>query len=147
MDKPEARVERGPTTHEAAAILMAKLLEREGKTVAADMLRQLHTENEALQTRYEACDKALRQWLDKTAWIQETGRGCELGMHRADAVRQRLSAVEAQRDALLEALKSTGLFLHHCWCDVQMNDHSFEKLNRQMEIVDAAIKAVEGEKT
>lgn len=49
----------------------------------------------------------------------------------------------AQRDALLEALKSTGLFLHHCWCDVQMNDHSFEKLNRQMEIVDAAIKAVE----
>ena len=51
-----------------------------------------------------------------------------------------------QRDALLEALKSTGLFLHHCWCDVQMNDHSFEKLNRQMEIVDAAIKAVEGEK-
>ena len=52
----------------------------------------------------------------------------------------------AHRDALLEALKSTGLFLHHCWCDVQMNDHSFEKLNRQMEIVDAAIKAVEGEK-
>ena len=56
---------------------------------------------------------------------------------------RRLSAVEAQRDALLEALKSTGLFLHHCWCDVQMNDYSFEKLNRQMEIVDAAIKAVE----
>ena len=55
-------------------------------------------------------------------------------------------ALREQRDALLEALKSTGLFLHHCWCDVQMNDHSFEKLNRQMEIVDAAIKAVEGEK-
>ena len=54
--------------------------------------------------------------------------------------------IRDQRDALLEALKSTGLFLHHCWCDVQMNDHSFEKLNRQMEIVDAAIKAVEGEK-
>ena len=57
-----------------------------------------------------------------------------------------LTQMLAQRDALLEALKSTGLFLHHCWCDVQMNDHSFEKLNRQMEIVDAAIKAVEGEK-
>jgi len=52
----------------------------------------------------------------------------------------------SQRDALLEALKSTGLFLHHCWCDIQMNDHSFERLNRQMEIVDAAIKAVEEKK-
>ena len=72
---------------------------------AAAELRRLHAENERLQTRYEACDKALRQWLDKTAWIQETGRGCELGMHRADAVRRRLSAVEAQRDALLEVLK------------------------------------------
>jgi len=55
----------------------------------------------------------------------------------------KIAAVEAQRDALLEALKSTGLFLHHCWCDVQMNDYSFEKLNQQMQIVDAAIKAVE----
>jgi intracellular sulfur oxidation DsrE/DsrF family protein len=55
----------------------------------------------------------------------------------------KIAAVEAQRDALLEALQSTGLFLHHCWCDVQMNDYSFEKLNQQMAIVDAAIKAVE----
>lgn len=61
----------------------------------------------------------------------------------AAAQLRRLSAVEAQRDALLEALKSTGLFLHHCWCDVQMNDYSFEKLNQQMAIVDFAIKAVE----
>ena len=65
--------------------------------------------------------------------------GAEL-YRRAAAELRRL---HAQRDALLEALKSTGLFLHHCWCDVQMNDYSFEKLNRQMEIVDAAIKAVE----
>ena len=50
---------------------------------------------------------------------------------------------QAQRDALLEALKSTGLFLHHCWCDVQMNEYSFEKLNQQMAVVDAAIMAVE----
>ncbi len=61
------------------------------------------------------------------------------------AAADELRRLHAQRDALLEALKSTGLFLHHCWCDVQMNDYSFEKLNRQMEIVDAAIKAVEGE--
>jgi hypothetical protein len=54
-----------------------------------------------------------------------------------------LRHIRAQRDALLEALKSTGLFLHHCWCDVQMNDYSFEKLNQQMQVVDTAIAAVE----
>ena len=54
--------------------------------------------------------------------------------------------LKAQRDELLEALKSTGLFLHHCWCDVQMNDYSFEKLNQQMGVVDAAISKAEGEK-
>lgn len=49
----------------------------------------------------------------------------------------------AINEHLLEALKSTGLFLHHCWCDVQMNDYSFEKLGKQMEIVDAAIAEAE----
>lgn len=60
-----------------------------------------------------------------------------------DEVVKAVHRLHAQRDALLEALKSTGLFLHHCWCDVQMNDYSFEKLNQQMAVVDAAIKAVE----
>lgn len=64
------------------------------------------------------------------------------GIHLSERMKD-LARVEAQRDALLEALKSTGLFLHHCWCDVQMNDYSFEKLNQQMAVVDAAIKAVE----
>lgn len=41
---------------------------------------------------------------------------------------------------LTEALRSTGLFLHHLWCDVQMNDYSFQKLNEQMEIVDKVLK-------
>ncbi len=45
---------------------------------------------------------------------------------------------------LLEALKAAGLFLHHAWCDVQMNDYSFEKLNQTMTVVDAAIAKVEG---
>ena len=100
---------------------------------AAAELRRLHAENERLQTRYEACDKALRQWLDKTAWIQETGRGCELGMHRADAVRQRLSAVEAQRDALLEALKQS---LEEAIYPSKMLSDVYEKAR-------AAIKSVE----
>jgi hypothetical protein len=42
------------------------------------------------------------------------------GMHQqsmAEAAAE-LRRLHAQCDALLEALKSTGLFLHHCWCDV-----------------------------
>lgn len=52
----------------------------------------------------------------------------------------------AVNEQMLMALKSTGLFLHHCWCDVQMNDYSFGKLGKQMEIVDAAIAAAEAAK-
>ena len=40
--------------------------------------------------------------------------------------------------------KSTAAFLHHCWCDVQMSDYSFQRLSEQMEIIDAAIDALEG---
>lgn len=61
------------------------------------------------------------------------------------ATLEQAQSLQAQRDALLEVLRSTGLFLHHCWCDVQMNEYSFDKLNKQMGIVDAAIKAAEGE--
>lgn len=51
---------------------------------------------------------------------------------------------EAVVKQALEALESTGRFLHHCWCDVQMNEYSFDKLNKQMEIVDAEITALRG---
>jgi hypothetical protein len=88
---------------------------------AAAELRRLHAENEALREANEAFGKRQEWW------------------------NERMVALEQQRDALLEALKSTGLFLHHCWCDVQMNDYSFEKLNQQMQIVDAAIAKAEGE--
>ncbi len=86
---------------------------------AATELRRLHAENEKFRKHIE-------------------GQNTEL-----DKLIPMAERLEAQRDAMLEALKSTGLFLHHCWCDVQMNDYSFEKLNQQMQIVDAAIKSVE----
>jgi hypothetical protein len=47
---------------------------------------------------------------------------------------------------LLDALKAAGLFLHHAWCDVQMNDYSFEKLNQTMIVVYAAIAKTEEQK-
>jgi hypothetical protein len=90
---------------------------------AAAELRRLHAENDLLAS---AADKLRELYREE----------------RTELLRQRDQAT-AQRDALLEVLKSTGLFLHHCWCDVQMDDYSFEKLNRQMEIVDAALMAAE----
>jgi hypothetical protein len=61
------------------------------------------------------------------------------GQHAAELRRQ-----HAEITKLREALKEAGLFLHHAWCDVQMNEYSFEKLNKTMEVVDAAL--AQGEK-
>lgn len=84
MDKPEFRVERGPaTTDETFAIGMAKLLEREGRTIAAAELRRLHAENERLHQ------------INRSHEMKLSVRGYEI----------QIADLEAQRDALLEVLK------------------------------------------
>ena len=45
-------------------------------------------------------------WQVKTQWVQDTAKPDELGMHRADVMRQRLEQAKVQRDALLEALRT-----------------------------------------
>ena len=40
--------------------------------------------------------KALEVWLDKTEWVQETVKSHELGMHRADVLKQRIEEALAQ---------------------------------------------------
>ena len=40
--------------------------------------------------------KALEVWLDKTEWVQETVKPHELGMHRADVLKQRIEKALAQ---------------------------------------------------
>lgn len=60
---------------------------------------------------------------------------------RIAELEQELEAVRKDAERKHNALKEAGLFLHHAWCDVQMNEYSFERLNRAIEIVDAAIDA------
>ena len=85
--QPEVRVERGPVTqNEAFAIGMAKLLEREGKTIAAAELRRLHQFAEDQIGRATAAEAALQMTKATHAL--------------------KIAAVEAQRDALLEALRA-----------------------------------------
>lgn len=72
---------------------------------AAAELRRLHyadAQNEA--------------WIEKTEWVQKTATDEELGMHRADVIKQRFARLSAQRDELLEALQSTADLLQ-VWID------------------------------
>lgn len=54
---------------------------------------------------------------------------------------------ELRRDAeVVQNMKDVGLFLHHCWCDVQMNEYSFIRLGEATEKMDKAIAAIAAEK-
>jgi transposase-like protein len=66
-------------------------------------------------------------------------------MSELEKAQEELRRQHAEIAELREALKEAGLFLHHAWCDVQMNEYSFEKLNKTMEVVDATL--AQGEKT
>jgi hypothetical protein len=68
---------------------------------AASELRRLHAEVERLH-RHEL---AAEQWIDKTHWVQKTSRPEEIGMHRADVLKQRIEKLEAVNAELLGAAK------------------------------------------
>ena len=53
---------------------------------------------------------------------------------------QRIAELERKLEEAQTVLQETGLLLHHFWCDVQMNEYSFEKLNKGIESIDAAIQ-------
>ena len=52
---------------------------------------------EALAESEPNYKKALEVWLDKTEWVQETVKPHELGMHRADVLKQRIQEASPQR--------------------------------------------------
>ena len=63
------------------------------------ILRPIETRDaikEALAQPEPNYKKALEVWLDKTEWVQETVKPHELGMHRADVLKQRIEATLAQ---------------------------------------------------
>ena len=127
-------------TEKTEALRLAEQLEAIGLhgPVAAE-LRRLHPHELANEV-----------WQVKTQWVQDTAKPEELGMHRADVMRQRLVRAETQRDALLEAyrkMKNVAAGYSNL-CD---DSASTSKLEREFEAADAiaraAIKAMEGEKT
>ncbi len=50
-------------------------------------------------------DTALKEWIEKTEWVQKTAQPRELGMHRADVIRQRVERDTALRRRVIELLE------------------------------------------
>ena len=74
-------------------------------------------------------------------WREGTLRYAEEKVATACAERDaRIAELTRELEDARKVLKETGLLLHHFWCDVQMNEYSFDKLNKGMEAIDAAIK-------
>jgi hypothetical protein len=48
-----------------------------------------------LQAEVDMLKGALKEWSDKTEWVQETAQPLELGMHRADVLKQRIERLKA----------------------------------------------------
>jgi len=69
---------------------------------AAAELRRLHQHELANQV-----------WHEKTEWVQQTAQPSELGMHRADVLRQRIDRLHAVNEELLGALKACRSMVGH----------------------------------
>ena len=65
-------------------------------TDAAAELRRLH--------RFEL---ACNLWHEKTDWVQETIQPRELGMHRADVLKQRIERLQTENESLKRALAAS----------------------------------------
>lgn len=61
---------------------------------AAAELRRLHK-----------MERAFDLWIEKTEWVQESCAAEELGMHRADVMKQRIERLQEVNTELVEALK------------------------------------------
>ena len=52
--------------------------------------------------RIEMLEAAIQDWNERTEWVQQTSLPHELGLHRADVLRQRIES----RDAEIERLRA-----------------------------------------
>lgn len=50
--------------------------------------------------RLRRFETAYKEWHDKTEWVQDTAKGKEWGMHRADILKQRIENLEAENARL-----------------------------------------------
>jgi hypothetical protein len=91
-DKPEA-------LRLAAECDTGHPLEEDAKQAAAE-LRRLSS----VERAYDVLALAYNEWTEKTQWVQETKQTHELGMHRADVLKQRIERLQAANLKLAGAI-------------------------------------------
>lgn len=55
--------------------------------------------------RLHSVEKAFQQWIIKTEWVQKSSQSHELGMHRADVMKQRFEQILIENQQLRAALE------------------------------------------
>ena len=110
----------------------------ERNSLTAALMRCSASELEALCS--EAA--AYHEWQDKTEWVQKTAQPSEMGMHRADVLRQRIEALEADAKRLDWLDRNGGSF--RCAHDARLALLAWNKYQMGgrtlREVVDAAMK-------
>ena len=56
----------------------------------------LRAENDSLRATHDRLAAAFDEWIEKTDWVQQTVQVHELGKHRADVLRGRITELEAK---------------------------------------------------
>jgi hypothetical protein len=76
---------------EDARKAVCRLLDEQGsEPVQSLQCAHCHVTIETLNDKVMRTLAALKEWSDKTDWVQETAQPLELGMHRADVLKQRI---------------------------------------------------------
>jgi hypothetical protein len=84
-------------TKDEALKMALEVMRNQGDVSVDEWIATEKAIKEALAQTEPNYKKALEVWLDKTEWVQETVKPHELGMHRADVLKQRIEEALPQR--------------------------------------------------
>ncbi|GEM_PF-5490881 len=95
--------DKSPEGAQDEALKLADALERDmcdyPCEAVALVLRRLHARVQELERERDSYKLLCDEWAEKTEWVQQTARPRELGLHRADALRERIKrAAAAERE-------------------------------------------------
>jgi hypothetical protein len=97
---------------EDARKAVCRLLDEQGsEPVQSLQCAHCHVTIETLNDKVMRTLAALKEWSDKTEWVQETAQPLELGMHRADVLKQRIERLKASiaLDKMADNARELGL--------------------------------------
>jgi predicted RNase H-like nuclease (RuvC/YqgF family) len=101
MDKPMTRAE---ALAHLNALAWCKGLSRAETEALILVHATLAQQLQAQAAEVEKYKVAFEEYDTRTQWVQDTAKPKELGMHRADVLRQRIEAAEAEVERLRDGL-------------------------------------------